>query len=165
MSKNEHVIHILPLRVYLMVGSALLALTFVTVYVSTFDFGEWNLIVAMIIAAVKATLVVLFFMHLFYDSKVYFSIFLGSLLFLAIFITFTLFDTQTRGAVNPIQESPIESKATIYQPGGSALKGGHEEGKEAGTKPDSTSHAPAKHDSSAIDTSAHAPTTTPAEHK
>jgi hypothetical protein len=109
--------------------------------------------------------VVFFFMHLYYDSKVYFSIFTGSLIFLAIFIAFTMFDTQTRGAVNPIQESPIESKATIYQPGGSALKGGHETGKEAGTKPDSSSHAPAKHDSAAVDTTSHAPSTTPAEHK
>jgi cytochrome c oxidase subunit IV len=164
MSKNEHAIHILPLRMYLMVGASLLALTFVTVYVSTFDFGEWNLIVAMIIAGVKATLVLFFFMHLYYDNKVYFSIFIGALLFLTIFIVFTMFDTQTRGQVDPAQEHPIESKAVIYQPGGSALKGGHEEGSKPGAKADTVAHGAAKVDSSKADSTAQ-PKTAPAEHK
>jgi cytochrome c oxidase subunit IV len=164
MSKNEHAIHILPLRMYLMVGASLLALTFVTVYVSTFDFGEWNLIVAMIIAGVKATLVLFFFMHLYYDNKVYFSIFIGALLFLTIFIVFTMFDTQTRGQVDPAQENPIESKAVIYQPGGSALKGGHEEGSKPGAKADTATHGAAKVDSSKVDSTAQ-PKTAPAEHK
>ncbi len=120
MSKDAHAIHILPLKVYLGVGATLLLLTFVTVYVSTFDFGSWNLVIAMVIAATKALLVAFFFMHLFYDSKVYFSIFVGALMFLAVFIVFTMFDTQTRGQVNPQQEKPIDDKAVIYREGGSA---------------------------------------------
>ena len=164
MSKNEHAIHILPLRIYLMVGATLLALTFVTVYVSTFDFGEWNLIVAMIIASIKATLVLFFFMHLYYDNKVYFSVFIGAVLFLAVFIVFTMFDTQSRGWVNPIQESPIESKALIYQPGGSALKGGHEEGTtHEAAKGDTARHDTVQTDSSRVDSTARS--TAPAEHK
>jgi cytochrome c oxidase subunit IV len=141
MTKNGHAIHILPLRVYLMVGATLLALTFVTVYVSTFDFGEWNLIVAMVIAAIKALLVAFFFMHLFYDSKVYFSIFVGALMFLAIFIVFTLFDTQTRGQVNAEQEFPINPNAVIYRDNTSTSAG----------RPDSTKHT-AKPDSTHADT-------------
>ena len=88
--------HVLPLSTYLMVGSALLVLTFVTVMVAQYQFGEWNLIVAMAIAAVKATLVLLFFMHLKYDNKLYTYAFLISIAFLAVFITFTMIDTMTR---------------------------------------------------------------------
>jgi cytochrome c oxidase subunit IV len=144
MTKNGHAIHILPLRIYLMVGATLLALTFVTVYVSTFDFGEWNLIVAMVIAAIKALLVAFFFMHLFYDSKVYFSIFVGALIFLAIFIVFTMFDTQTRGQVNFEQEKPIDPNAVIYRDTSAA----------PAAKADSTKRG-AKLDSTRLDTTSH----------
>lgn len=150
MTKNEQAIHILPLRVYLMVGATLLALTFVTVYVSTFDFGEWNLIVAMVIAAIKALLVAFFFMHLFYDSKVYFSIFVGALIFLAIFIVFTMFDTQTRGQVNFEQEKPINPNAVIYR----------DTSVVPAVKPDSTGRG-AKLDSTHADTTSHKGTPAP----
>ncbi|MCH8027221.1 MAG: cytochrome C oxidase subunit IV family protein, partial [candidate division Zixibacteria bacterium] len=59
--------HILPLRIYLGVAGALLLLTAFTTMVAREDFGSWNLIVALSIAATKATLVALFFMHLKYD--------------------------------------------------------------------------------------------------
>lgn len=88
--------HVLPLSTYLMVGSALLVLTFVTVAVAQFHFGEWNLIVAMAVAAVKATLVLMFFMHLKYDNKLYLFAFLISIAFLAVFIVFTMLDTMAR---------------------------------------------------------------------
>jgi len=87
----------LPLHVYLRVGSLLLILTAVTVIVAQFDFGPYNLLVAMLIAAVKASAVVLYFMHLKYDSKLYASVFLASIVFLAVFIVFIMFDTQRRG--------------------------------------------------------------------
>jgi cytochrome c oxidase subunit 4 len=109
--------HVLPLSTYLMVGSALLVLTFVTVLVAQFHFGEWNLIVAMAVAAVKATLVLLFFMHLKYDNKIYAYAFLISIAFLAVFIVFTMIDTMTRdefgrGSVDrqvPYQSAPAHA--------------------------------------------------------
>lgn len=106
--------HVLPLRLYLTVGAALLVLTLTTVWVSTIDFGPYNLVIAMIIAATKALLVAFFFMHLFYDSKLYFIIFGTAVTFLAIFIIFTMFDTQGRGDVNAIQSRPIQEKAAMY---------------------------------------------------
>ena len=48
--------HILPLSLYLTVGATLLVLTAVTVAVSFYQFGAFNLVVAMAIAAVKAAL-------------------------------------------------------------------------------------------------------------
>jgi cytochrome c oxidase subunit 4 len=106
--------HILPLKVYLTVGASLLVLTAVTVWISTFDFGPYNLVVAMIIAAIKGLLVAFFFMHLYYDSKLYFSIFAFAIAFLAVFIVFTMFDTQTRADVNEIEGQTIQPKAAMY---------------------------------------------------
>ena len=60
--------HIIPLRIYCYVLGALVVLTAVTVAVAQFDFGNWNLVVAMAVASVKATLVALFFMHLKYEN-------------------------------------------------------------------------------------------------
>ena len=120
---HEHAEHVLPLRVYFGVFAALLVLTAVTVIISKFHFGAFNLVVAMAVAAVKASLVALIFMHLKYDNKVYMMIFLGSILFLAIFIVFTMADTMTRGNVDPMKARPIDPRAIIYQgePGGVGL--------------------------------------------
>lgn len=110
--------HILPLRIYLGVAGALLALTAITVFVAQADFGSWNLVVALLIAATKAILVALFFMHLKYDNRIYSVIFVGAILFLGIFITFTMFDTLNRGGINPLTKMPIKQYAAIYESNG-----------------------------------------------
>lgn len=51
------------LRTYLLVWAALLVLTVTTVAVGEIELGEWNIVVAITIAVIKATLVILFFMH------------------------------------------------------------------------------------------------------
>lgn len=63
--------HISPTRTYFIVGTALLILTAITVGASYIDLGSIfvNVVVAMLIASVKATLVLLFFMHMKYESK------------------------------------------------------------------------------------------------
>ena len=62
--------HILPLRLYVGVTAALFALTGLTVAVSYVHLGALNVIVAIGIAAIKVSLVALFFMHLKYDKKI-----------------------------------------------------------------------------------------------
>ncbi len=149
MSSKAHIPHILPLSLYLTIGAALLALTAITVTVSQFDFGPYNLVIAMTIAAIKALLVAFFFMHLWFDSKVYFSIFAGALLFLAVFIVLIMFDTQRRGDIDPALEGPIEKSAAMYQqaPAANSAHGAGELPKAAGY--DSAQVAPASvtHDS------------------
>ncbi len=113
--------HILPLRIYLGVAAALLALTAITVFVAQTDFGSWNLVVALLIAAAKAILVALFFMHLKYDNRIYSVIFVGAILFLGIFITFAMFDTLNRGGINPLTKMPIKQYAAIYESNGSPI--------------------------------------------
>jgi len=112
---DSHGDHVSSLRSYLSVAAALLILTAITVWTAQHDYGEWNLIVAMTIACTKAILVALFFMHLLYDNKMYMMVFVGSLLFLTIFIIFTMFDTLRRDDIYEFVEKPINPKAKIYE--------------------------------------------------
>ncbi len=71
----------------------LLFLTFATVEVTSVDMGgQWNLVAAMVIATMKASLVVTFFMHLAWDKKFNLVLFLTSVLFLILFLGMTLTD-------------------------------------------------------------------------
>lgn len=109
---NHH--HITPLHTYLGVGISLIILTGITVAVSFIHFGAFNLVVAMLIASVKAALVAMFFMHLYYDNKLYAAIFSISLIFVSIFIILTMFDTLQRGKIDEVREKPIRENAKIY---------------------------------------------------
>lgn len=73
--------------------TALLFLTWVTVAVSYVDLGGLNIIVAMAVATVKASLVGLYFMHLRWDRPFNSIIFVGSLVLLGLFLGFALLDT------------------------------------------------------------------------
>ena len=97
---SGHHPHIIPLWVYMAVGGALLFMTVVTVVTAQVDLGiTGNIILAMIIATFKGSLVAMIFMHLWWDNKLYMYLFIMSLVFLAVFIIFTLFDTKHRDRV------------------------------------------------------------------
>ena len=81
--------HVLPDAMAIKIGLTLLVFTVITVAVAYIDMGRWNLIVAMIVATIKASLVMLFFMGLKYDHKENSVIFGTSFLFLAIFFVLT----------------------------------------------------------------------------
>jgi cytochrome c oxidase subunit IV len=66
---HEGELHIVPPRIYMIVGGLLLFMTAVTVWASFLELGVWNPVIALFIACVKATIVVLFFMHVKYSSK------------------------------------------------------------------------------------------------
>ena len=89
--------HIVPVRVYLAIFVTLLVLTATTTAVAFVDLGPWNTVVALGIAVVKASLVVLFFMHLKYGPLLDRTVLLGGLFWLAIMIGLTLTDFATRG--------------------------------------------------------------------
>jgi len=71
----------------------LLVMTFVTVAVSWFDFGRFNLWIALGIAVFKASLVLLFFMHLKYDKPFNAIVIILSMALVMLFIAITLTDT------------------------------------------------------------------------
>ena len=83
----------MPLSLLVVTGAGLLVLTAVTVLVASFDFGAANIWIALGIAAVKGSLVVLFFMHLLWDRPFNGVIFVTSLAFVALFISFAMTDT------------------------------------------------------------------------
>ena len=66
---HDNLDHVVPPRIYIIVGSILLVLTGLTVAASYAEMGIFNPIVALAIAVIKATIVVLFFMHVKYSSK------------------------------------------------------------------------------------------------
>jgi cytochrome c oxidase subunit IV len=88
---------------YLLTLIALLILTVVTVGAAYVNFGSStvNIIIAMFIATIKATLVALFFMHLRHDKPLNAIIFVSSLIFLGIFLGFSLIDVGSRAEVHP----------------------------------------------------------------
>lgn len=96
---NKHHHHILPTKVAVTIGVTLLFLTAVTVWVAHIDLGRLNFAIAMLVASVKAFLVVFFFMGLKYDKAENGMIFLTSFIFLAIFIILTSTDIFFRGDV------------------------------------------------------------------
>lgn len=86
--------HVASVKVLLGTGGTLLFLTIVTVLATKVDFGpSMNLALAMFIAVIKATLVVLFFMHLKYDKVFHSVIFVSAILAAALFVGFTMMDS------------------------------------------------------------------------
>ena len=86
--------HVASKQMLLVVFFALVALTALTVWQGTqLELGNFELIVVLAIATVKAALVVLFFMHLRYDKPLNAVAFLFSLLFVALFLGLTMTDT------------------------------------------------------------------------
>ncbi|HEX7798681.1 MAG TPA: cytochrome C oxidase subunit IV family protein [Vicinamibacterales bacterium] len=88
--------HIVPLRTYYLVFLVLIVCTAITVAVSFVDLGRFNVLVALGIAILKATLVVLFFMHVKYSGKLTWVVVAGSLFWLGILIVMTAGDYLTR---------------------------------------------------------------------
>ena len=88
--------HIVPTRIYYLVFGILALCTYLTWQVAVFDLGALNTIVALGIAVFKATLVVLFFMHVRYSTRLTWAVVLGGLFWLAILLTLTMGDYLTR---------------------------------------------------------------------
>jgi len=88
--------HIVSPKVYVAVFLALCALTVLTVVVAGFDFGPFNLLVALGIAVTKATLVVLYFMHARYAGGRTALVIGSAVAFYVILVFLTLSDYVTR---------------------------------------------------------------------
>jgi cytochrome c oxidase subunit 4 len=88
--------HVSSTAMFTRVLLALLFLTIITVAVSRVDFGSANMLIAMAIASVKASLVIAFFMHVKWDTAINKIVFLSSFLFLSLLFVFTLADQATR---------------------------------------------------------------------
>lgn len=90
--------HVVSRKVYAIVGIALLVLFLLTVGIAYIDLGPFNVVVAMAIATFKAILVVLYFMHVRYSSRVTWVFVIAGLFWLVILLVLTLNDYWTRSA-------------------------------------------------------------------
>jgi cytochrome c oxidase subunit 4 len=89
--------HIVPVRIYLVIFLALLLGTALTVFAAFYDFPwRFNTVIALTIASVKATLVVLYFMHVRYSPRLVWVIVASALFWLAILFALTFSDYFTR---------------------------------------------------------------------
>ena len=88
--------HILPKRVYYTIFGILMFCTYLTVQIAFFDLGPLNTIAALGIACFKAAIVILFFMHVKYSSRLTWAVVLGSIFWFAILLALTMSDYLTR---------------------------------------------------------------------
>lgn len=89
--------HIVPIRVYVTIFLALLVGTALTVWAGIQDFpGPLNVVIALTIAVIKATLVVLYFMHARYSSRLIWLIVASALFWMVILFALTFSDYLTR---------------------------------------------------------------------
>ena len=95
--------HVVGTRVYLAVFAALLVLTGITVWAARHDFGALNTPVAMGIAVLKAVLVILFFMHVKYSSRLIWVAAAVGFFWLHILFAETIMDYLTRGWLGPAE--------------------------------------------------------------
>jgi len=89
--------HVVPFRIYAVIFATLLLLTLVTVDVAFYNVGLMNLPIALAVATTKATLVILYFMHVRYQPPLIAVFAAAGFVWLLLLLTFTLSDFLTRG--------------------------------------------------------------------
>ena len=110
--------HIAPVKFYVGILAILVMFTLLTVGMASIHLGPLNLAVAIVIASAKATLVVMFFMHLKYDNRFNATIVVCSLMFIGVFFAYTMNDTDTRGELDDAQGSMVLPATGQQAPGG-----------------------------------------------
>ena len=95
---EEHAphVHVTSIAVYLLVFLALAVGTVLTVAASRFDLGMWNTPIALVIATIKAVLVILFFMHAIHSTRLTWVVIIASFLWLGVLFVLTFADYLTR---------------------------------------------------------------------
>ncbi|MFG0256740.1 MAG: cytochrome C oxidase subunit IV family protein [Phycisphaerales bacterium JB043] len=100
-----HKHHVSSVPFLLTILAILLVLTALTVFTATqVDLGGFNLVLAMIIASVKAGLVIAFFMHLAHDKPFNAVLVFYTILTVATFFVFTIVDLSSRGMIDPVRD-------------------------------------------------------------
>ena len=98
-AENEHISpesHVVPIGLYWGIWATLIVCTALTVFAASVDLGVFNIVVALLIATIKGSLVVLFFMHLRYSSKLTMVTIIAAIAWLCIMFSLTLTDYLTR---------------------------------------------------------------------
>ena len=110
--------HVSSVAFYVAVFIGLLFLTGMTVGQSYVDLGKMNIVLVILIATMKASLVVTFFMHLKWDNKFNALIFVSTIFFIGVFFVYTMNDTGMRGDLDRDQNMKVLEKTGEEAPGG-----------------------------------------------
>ena len=102
--------HIVSPKIYAVIFASLMLGTGITVWAAFQNFGKFNIVIALVIATIKATLVILYFMHARYSPKRTQLVIVCSIFWLAIMLGLTLSDYDTR----PHEMQPGEGR--LVQP-------------------------------------------------
>ena len=98
-SDQEHfdpMSHVVPVGIYWAIWAALIFFTGLTVFAASIELHVFNIVVALLIATIKGTLVVLFFMHLRYSTKLTMVTVIAAIFFLLIMFSLSMTDYLTR---------------------------------------------------------------------
>jgi cytochrome c oxidase subunit 4 len=95
--------HVVPVGTFAKVLVTLLILTVITVVAAQIDVGKWNIVGAMVIASIKASLVILIFMHGMYENKILWTYIVIPFVLLAIMIGGVFMDDVTRDHPQPVK--------------------------------------------------------------
>jgi cytochrome c oxidase subunit 4 len=112
---QDHGHHIVPVKKLVAVFGVLVFLTVLTVVLAQFHFGALEVPIALSIALVKAGFVVMIFMALKWDNKVNATILAVGVLFVMVFISFILIDTEFRGDLSNTTEQTIMDQQRAEQ--------------------------------------------------
>jgi cytochrome c oxidase subunit IV len=106
MKQEEHfdpMSHLVPVSLYVGIWAALMIFTALTVFAARLELHVFNIVVALLIATIKGTLVVLFFMHLRYSTKLTMATVVAAMFFLFLLLGLTMTDYLTRAwLTNPV---------------------------------------------------------------
>ncbi len=129
---HDEEVHISPHSTYYWVFGALVVLTILTVWTAGMDLGPLNDVVALGIAFTKASLVVLFFMHVKYSSRLIQLIVVGSVAWLAIMFGLTMIDYVSREMVGVDPEAVPNPYERFEMPAADSGHGGDHGGGDHG---------------------------------
>jgi cytochrome c oxidase subunit IV len=106
---SEHAEPIVPASLYWLIFITLITATVLTAWIATIDLGKFNTVVALVIATCKASLVVLFFMHVKYTSeKMTKAILISAVFWLLLLLVLSLTDYSSRKS----EENKLEGSCT-----------------------------------------------------
>lgn len=120
--------HVVPVPIYLAVLAALMILLVLTVVAAFFDFDQligtrvgghyWSMTIALIIAFTKAILIVLFFMHIKYGSKITAAFAASAFVWLGIMFVLSFSDYLSRESIltSPTKTAPMTPSPDIQRP-------------------------------------------------
>ena len=100
---HDEIGHVVPESLFFKVLLTLLFLTAITILAAQLDLGKWNIVGALVIASIKASLVIYFFMHGKYENRIIWTYILIPFILLAIMIGGVFTDDPFRSKPVPVQ--------------------------------------------------------------